>query len=165
MAAANPAAFSGLEFLATAVVVLDGGYVVRHTNQAAENLLGAGARSLVGQAFPNLFTDRRALEGLLADALAVHWSYRAQIVSYERAGREPLPLSCVVAPIDAPGMPLLAELRPIREQLRLERGNACSTSRRRPANCCAISRTRSRIPSAACAAPRSCSNGSWSGPS
>ena len=121
MAAANPAAFSGLEFLATAVVVLDGGYVVRHTNQAAENLLGAGARSLVGQAFPTLFSDRRALEGLLADALAVHWSYRAQIVSYERAGREPLPLSCVVAPIDAPGMPLLAELRPIQEQLRLER--------------------------------------------
>ncbi len=70
MAAANPAAFSGLEFLATAVVVLDGGYVVRYTNQAAENLLGAGAKTLVGQAFPALFTDSRALESLLADALA-----------------------------------------------------------------------------------------------
>ena len=121
MAAAHPTAFSGLELLATAVVVLDAGYVVRHTNQAAENLLGTGAKSLVGQTFPALFSDSRALEGMLAEALAAHWSYRAQTVSYERPGREPLPLSCVVAAIDVPGMPLLAELRPIQEQLRLER--------------------------------------------
>ena len=46
------AAFPGLELLATAVVVLDDGYVVRYTNPAAENLLGAGARSLIGPALP-----------------------------------------------------------------------------------------------------------------
>jgi len=121
MAAAPPSAFSGLELLATAIVVLDGGYVVRYTNQAAENLLGAGARSLVGHAFPGLFTDGRALESMLAEALAVHWSYRAQIVSYERSGHDPLPLACLVTPIDVAGAPLLVELRPIQEQLRLER--------------------------------------------
>jgi two-component system nitrogen regulation sensor histidine kinase GlnL len=121
MAAVQPAAFAGLELLATAVVVLDASYVVRYTNQAAENLLGAGARSLLGQAFPALFTDAAALEGMLAEALAVHWSYRAQIAGYERSGREPLPLFCLVAPIDVPGTPLLVELRPIQEQLRLER--------------------------------------------
>ena len=58
---------------------------------------------------------------MLAEALAVHWRLPAQTVSYERAGREPLPLSCLVAPIDVPDMPLLVELRPIEEQLRLER--------------------------------------------
>jgi two-component system nitrogen regulation sensor histidine kinase GlnL len=113
--------FPGLELLATAVVILDEEYIVRYTNSAAENVLGAGAKSLVGQPFPALFTDSAALEGMLAEALAVHWSYRAQMVSYERPGREPLPLSCVVAPIDVPGTPLLVELRPIQEQLRLER--------------------------------------------
>ena len=115
------AAFHGLELLATAVVVLDGAYVVRYANQSAENLLGTGARSLIGQRFPGLFTDGATLEAMLAEALAVHWSYRAQIASYERPGRDPLPLSCLVAPIEVPGMPLLAELRPIQEQLRLER--------------------------------------------
>ena len=115
------AGFPGLELLATGVVILDEGYVVRYTNSAAENLLGAGAKSLVGQPFPALFTDSATLEVMLAEALAVHWSYRAQTVSYERPGREPLPLSCVVAPIDVPGTPLLVELRPIQEQLRLER--------------------------------------------
>ena len=121
MAEANSAGFSGLELLATAVVILDGAYVVRYANPAAENLLGTAARSLVGQPLPTLFTDSAALEGMLAEALAVAWRYRAQTVSYQRSGREPLPLACVVAPIEVPGTPLLAELRPIQEQLRVER--------------------------------------------
>ena len=115
------ASYSGLELLATAVVALDESYVVRYANPAAENLLGAGAKTLLGQPFVTLFAERTALEATLAEALAVHWSYRAQTLSYERAGREPLPLSCVVTRIEAPGSSLLAELRPIQEQLRLER--------------------------------------------
>ena len=121
MATADVAGFSGLDLLATAVVALDGGHTVRYANQAAENLLGTGARTLIGQRFPALFTDSSSLEKMLAEALAVHWSYRAQTVHYERPGHAPMPLSCVVAPIDVPGMPLLIELRPIQEQLRLER--------------------------------------------
>ena len=115
------AAYSGLELLATAVVALDGGYTVRYANQAAEDLLGTGARSLIGQGFPKLFVDGPALEAMLAEALAAHWSYRAQTVNYERPGRQPTPLACVVTPIEVPGTPLLVELRPIQEQLRLER--------------------------------------------
>jgi len=115
------AAYSGLDLLATAVVALDAGYIVRYANQSAENLLSTGARSLIGQRFPALFTDSSTLELTLAEALAVHWSYRAQTANYERPGREPMPLSCLVAPIDVPGTPLLVELRPIQEQLRLER--------------------------------------------
>ena len=121
MAEANAAGFSGLELLATGVVILDHAYVVYYTNPAAENLLGTGAKSLVGQSFPALFSDRAALESMLTEAFAAHWSYRARTVRYERPGREALPLSCVVTPIEVPGTLLLAELRPIQEQLRLER--------------------------------------------
>ncbi len=113
--------FSGLEYLATAVVVLDERYAVRHANPAAEDLLGTGAKSLIGQAFVPLFSDDAALEMALADALATHWDYSAQTVTYERPGRAPLLLSCVLARIDAPGTPLLAELRPIEQQLRVAR--------------------------------------------
>jgi two-component system, NtrC family, nitrogen regulation sensor histidine kinase GlnL len=102
-------------------VILDAAYVVRYANAAAENLLETGARSLIGQVFPGLFTDTPGLERMLAEALEVRWSYRARSVNFERPGREPLPFSCVVTPIDLPGLPLLAELRPIQEQLRLER--------------------------------------------
>ena len=115
------ASFAGLDLLATAVVVLDDGFVVRYANPAAENLLTTGARSMIGQPFLGLFAEREDLERALEDARVIHWDYSARNVTYVRTGREPVPLSCTVTRIDAFGMALLAELRPISEQLRIER--------------------------------------------
>ena len=111
--------FPGLELLATAVVALDDDLVVRYANPAAESLLDTGARSLIGQAFPALFAED--LSETLAEARTVHWDYAARNVTYVRPGREPLPLSCMVTGIEAQGLALLAELRPIGEQLRMAR--------------------------------------------
>lgn len=80
--------FSGLEYLATAVMVLDENGVVRHANQAAENLLGVAAKSLIGQAFVPLFEADAMLDKALAEALVTHWDYSAQNVSYLQPGRE-----------------------------------------------------------------------------
>ena len=113
--------FSGLELLATAVVALDERFVVRYANPAAESLLATGAKSLLGQPFLALFLEREALLASLREARATHWDYAAQNVTYARPGREPLPLSCVVTRIDGSGLALLAELRPIEQQLRLAR--------------------------------------------
>ena len=120
--------FSGLELLATAVVALDEGFVVRYANPAAESLLDTGAKSLIGQPFLHLFQERQELEASLDDARATHWDYAAQNVSYTRLGREPLLLSCLVTRVDGSGirieghsLGLLAELRPIEQQLRLAR--------------------------------------------
>jgi len=113
--------FAGLGYLATAVVVLDERFAVRYANQAAENLLETPAKSLVGQPFLPLFADGAALEKALTEALATHWDYTAQNVDYLHAGREPLPLSCTLTRIDVPEAPLLAELRPMEQQLRLAR--------------------------------------------
>ena len=113
--------FRGLELLATAVVALDERFVVRYANPAAESLLATGAKSLIGQPFLWLFEEREALEASLREARATHWDYAAQNVTYARPGREALPLSCVVTRIDGSGLALLAELRPIGEQLRLAR--------------------------------------------
>ena len=90
------ARFAGLEFLATAVVVLDEHFIVRHANQAAENLLGTAAKSLIGQPFLPLFGDDPSLAKALAEALVTHWDYSAQNVTYTRVGRSPVPLSCNV---------------------------------------------------------------------
>jgi two-component system nitrogen regulation sensor histidine kinase GlnL len=115
------ASFPGLELLATAVVALDGGFIVRYANPAAENLLSTGAKSLIGQSFPLLFTEGRELERTLAEARHTHWDYSAQNVSYERPGRPAVPLACVVTRIDAQGLALIAELRPMEQQLRMAR--------------------------------------------
>jgi len=103
------------------VVALDERFVVRYANPAAESLLATGAKSLLGQPFLALFLEREALLASLREARATHWDYAAQNVTYSRPGREPLPLSCVVTRIDGSGLALLAELRPIEQQLRLAR--------------------------------------------
>ena len=112
------ASFAGLDLLATAVVVLDDDYVVRYANPAAENLLTAGARSLIGHPFLGFFAERTELERALDEARVIHWDYSARNVTYVRTGREPVPFSCTVTRIDAFGLGLLAELRPIEQQLR-----------------------------------------------
>jgi two-component system nitrogen regulation sensor histidine kinase GlnL len=115
------ASFAGLDLLATAVVVLDDEFTVRYANPAAENLLTTGARSLIGQPFLGLFAERADLERSLEEARVIHWDYSARNVTYVRTGRQPVPLSCTVTRIDSFGLALLAELRPISEQLRIER--------------------------------------------
>ncbi len=112
------ASFPGLDLLATAVVALDDSFVVRYANPAAENLLATGARSLIGQPFLGLFSERAELERTLDEARVTHWDYSAQDATYARTG---LPLSCVVTRIEAQGLALLAELRPLDRQLRQAR--------------------------------------------
>jgi two-component system nitrogen regulation sensor histidine kinase GlnL len=116
-----PSHFSGLDLLATAVVALDAQLVIRYANPAAENLLETGARTLKGQRFTQLFPDHAPLEAALREALSSHWDYSGQSLSFPRVGREPLPLSCVITRIDTGDTPLLAELRPMEQQLRVAR--------------------------------------------
>ncbi len=115
------APFSGLELLPTAVAVLDSGFAVRYVNPAAESLLDTAAKGLLGQFFVPLFTEQGELGKTLGDALANHWDYSAQSLTYARAGHEPLALVAMVAHIALPLTPLLVELRPIEQQLRIAR--------------------------------------------
>ena len=120
------APFSGLDLLATAVVALDDAFVVRYANPAAESLFATGAKSLLGHPFLSLFSESAELSRALDEARVTHWDYSAQNVTYSRAGRDPVPLSCSVTRIDAQGpedhgLRLLAELRPIEQQLRQAR--------------------------------------------
>lgn len=113
--------YAGIELLATAVLLLDEQFRIQYANPAAENLLAVAARNLRGHGFPSLFTEQADLEKLLDDALQARWDSATQGLRYERPGAEPLPLACVVARTEAPEVPLIAELRPIGEQLRIER--------------------------------------------
>jgi len=113
--------FSGLELLPTAVAVLDAEFVVRYANPAAESLLDTSVKSLLGQPFVPLFAEQAELGKTLVEALASHWDYSAQSVSYLRGSQEPLALLAMVAHIVLAETPLLIELRPIEQQLRIAR--------------------------------------------
>lgn len=116
-----PASLGGLDLLPTAVVVLEDDFRIQYANPAAENLLDTAARALVGQSFLTLFAERTELEQTVGDALATHWNYAAQHVSFLRPGRDSLPLACVVTRTETADAPLIAELRPIEQQLRVAR--------------------------------------------
>jgi two-component system, NtrC family, nitrogen regulation sensor histidine kinase GlnL len=115
------APFAGLELLPTAVAVLDDDLIVRYANPAAENLLDTGVKSLLGQPFVPLFAEEVELRQTLADALANHWDYSARNISYLRPNHEPMALVAMVAHTILPQAPLLIELRPIEQQLRIAR--------------------------------------------
>jgi two-component system nitrogen regulation sensor histidine kinase GlnL len=113
--------YAGLELLATAVVLLDERLAVIFANPAAESLLEIGARALLGQRFPVLFAEEPDLERALTQALSASWDYATHDANYEHPGHDPLPLACVATRLGDPNAALLVELRPIGQQLRMER--------------------------------------------
>ncbi|MDR1648214.1 MAG: PAS domain-containing sensor histidine kinase [Zoogloeaceae bacterium] len=119
-----PHVFSGLDYLASAVLLLDARYATRYANSATENLLAVSGRSLIGRPLDQVmyysFTLRQALE----NAVVNDWSYTGQNVEMRRADGEILHLNCTVTPLhcaEAPEICLLMELFPIDQQLKASR--------------------------------------------
>jgi two-component system nitrogen regulation sensor histidine kinase GlnL len=115
------AAFTGLDLLGTAVVVLDRELRVLHANPAAEHLLELAARQLRGQRFPELFSDAEALEAKLRQAIERNWGFWDRSLELERRGLPSLHVSCLATPAEAEGGRLVLELRSTDQVLRIER--------------------------------------------
>ncbi|MDR3323689.1 MAG: nitrogen regulation protein NR(II) [Zoogloeaceae bacterium] len=120
----RPAPFAGLDYLASAVVLMDAARQVRYANSAAENLLAVTGRSLIGRPLEQVMRYSAALESALANAVANNWSYTGQNVQICQGDNEILHLNCTVTPVhaeDAPDIRMLMELQPIDQQLRASR--------------------------------------------
>lgn len=114
-------AFSGLDLLATAVVLLDGELRVKYVNPAAETLFAIGRRSILDQPFPGLFSESSPLDGLLRQAIREERGFADQDLIVAPLGQEPLHLNCIATPVELSQAALLLELRPIDQRLRIER--------------------------------------------
>jgi two-component system nitrogen regulation sensor histidine kinase GlnL len=122
----TPAALSGLDALATAVVLVDAALAVRYMNPAAENLFEMSSRNVMGQAIGDLFTETGLLMAAIAHARATSGSYTEHDLELGVNGRGWLHLSCTVTPVEtaaagADGGELLLEFRHIARQLRIAR--------------------------------------------
>ena len=120
----------GLEWLATAVVLVDRGLRVRYLNPAAEALFATSRKTVLDQSFPGLFTDAGALAGLLHQAIREERGFADQDLMLAPAGQEPLHLDCIVTPVEVEQAALLLELRPIDQRLRIEREEQRMTQHR-----------------------------------
>ncbi|MEN9429031.1 MAG: hypothetical protein RLZZ220_3380, partial [Pseudomonadota bacterium] len=116
-----PSAFSGLELLSSAVVLVDDQLVVRYLNPSAENLFATSSRKIVGYSLRRLLGDPAGLESALNNVLRDNWSYTGHNLKVLRAGMETLHLDCTVTPVEVVDARLLLEFRPMDAQLKVAR--------------------------------------------
>jgi two-component system, NtrC family, nitrogen regulation sensor histidine kinase GlnL len=112
---------SGLDLLASAVLVLDAKGSIVHANPAAENLLESSFKALAQQKLADLFVNGEPLIEIFQQALAREFSDKRQDLLLERAGREPLQVEVMVTAVDSAATPVLIELRENVQQLKLDR--------------------------------------------
>ncbi|MEQ1882590.1 MAG: nitrogen regulation protein NR(II) [Burkholderiales bacterium] len=113
---------SGLDLLSTAVFLLGTDRLIRYVNPAAENLLGMGARSLVGVPPGKVFTEPGLLAGAIDYSMTHNCSYTQHDLQLSNA-RHSLPeVSCTVTPIEISALRgFLIELTPANQQLKIAR--------------------------------------------
>jgi two-component system, NtrC family, nitrogen regulation sensor histidine kinase GlnL len=113
--------FAGLDLLSSAVILVNSDCVIRYLNPSAENLFAASQRKWVGHSLFGLLGQAATLKSALDNALSNNWSYTGQGLRIERSNGEQITLDCTVTPVDASGVRLLLEFRPIDAQLRVTR--------------------------------------------
>jgi two-component system nitrogen regulation sensor histidine kinase GlnL len=111
--------FAGLDLLASAVLVVDTGGLVRYANPAAEHMLEVSVKSLSRQKLAGLFANGEELGALCTQALAHRYADLRQDLTLQRAGREPLHVHIMVSA--AGEEEVVVELRENVQQLKLDR--------------------------------------------
>ena len=117
----RPADLAGLDLLASAVVLVDGGGHIIFVNAAGENLLESSLKALVRQPLSGLFAAPQELDNIIAQAREHKFSDVRQELVLERAGREALHVHIIASALDEPDGTVLIELREIVQQMKQDR--------------------------------------------
>ena len=122
----TPAALSGLDLLATAVVVVDAGLIVRYMNPSAENLFETSSTNVAGMPIGEVFAETAVLAAAIDYARSHNCSYTEHDLGLAANGHSRLHLSCTVTPVELSGTEpradlMLLEFRHIEQQLRIAR--------------------------------------------
>ena len=117
--AANP--FSGLDLLATSVILVDDDLRIIHANPAAEDLFAFSLKNVSRLPLVQLFADAGEFIASLNSARKDNWSYTGRDLALTRPGHASLQLNCLVTPTEDAFVRWLIEFRPIDQQLRIAR--------------------------------------------
>lgn len=113
--------FSGLDLLATPVILVDDELRIVHANPAAEDLFAFSLKSVIGQPLVQLFIDADEVIAGINDALGHNWSYTGRDLTLTRPGQASLHLNCLITPTETSAARFLIEFRPMDQQLKLAR--------------------------------------------
>ncbi len=114
---------TGLDLLASAVMILDTFGQVMYVNPAAEDLLEYSSKVLVLQRLKQIFPNGEILEEICRQVSMREPAEKRQELVLDRIGRTSLHVYCIVKAIDFPGASVLIELRENVQQLRQDREN------------------------------------------
>jgi two-component system, NtrC family, nitrogen regulation sensor histidine kinase GlnL len=111
--------FAGLEWLSTSVVLLDVTGCVAYINQAAEQMFGLSARTILSQNFAKQFANSGTIERLLDDAARNAFEQRRQEIVLERLNMEALSLICTASVVHSQVGFLVLEFSEIEQRAKL----------------------------------------------
>ena len=94
------AALAGLDLLATAIVIVDRGLVVRFANPAAENLFELSAKTFVGSVITEIFENDRVLGAAIDYARTNNCAFTEHDLKVGAPGHVKLHLSCTLSPVE-----------------------------------------------------------------
>lgn len=114
---------TGLDLLASAVMLLDKQEQIVYVNPAAEDLLEYSAKVLAAQKLRQVFFNAGVLEEVCRQVGRHDPVEKRQELVLDRIGRPSLHVYCIVRAIDFPGASVLIELRENVQQLRQDREN------------------------------------------
>jgi two-component system nitrogen regulation sensor histidine kinase GlnL len=112
---------SGLDLLATAVLLLDRDGRIAYVNPAAENLFELSRTKFVRHTLDDVFGRRSPLASAIVHAHGTGASYTEQELELGVIGKPKLHLACTVSPVDTGDAALLLEFRHIDQQLNIAR--------------------------------------------
>jgi two-component system nitrogen regulation sensor histidine kinase GlnL len=111
-----------LEYLATAVILLDGQSRIVYLNPAAEHLFGLSNTNLIGHPLQYAFSHTDQLVGTIQSALASHASHiEHELTLGTHTSGIKLHLSCTATPLQLSPFALLLEFNTIERPLKLAR--------------------------------------------
>lgn len=113
----------GLDFLASAVLILDRANRVVYVNPAAEDLFDSSSKVLLSQNLKQIFPNSEVLEPLCEQVVSHDSVEVRQELVLERVGRPALHVHCIVKAVDLPEAAVLIELRENIARIRQEREN------------------------------------------
>ena len=118
----TPLNATGLDALATAVILLDTKHVVQYVNPAAENLLAISAKNIVGMHLDRVIADPELMNAAVTYASENNCSYTQHELPLTIIGHARIDVSCTVTPMEIADLAgFLIELSPLQQQLRIAR--------------------------------------------
>lgn len=117
----TPPTFAGLEYLATAALLLDEKRHVIYANPAAEVLFDISSSQIMGMTLQQAFVNSDMLTVAVHNAFASHSPYREHellLTTYRNHTRS---VTCTVTPIESGDARLMLEFQQMDQQLRIAR--------------------------------------------